>query len=99
MKQKIQTNKPISKNSVDSNFTFSSDYVCFIASIDYCVDLSLIHKTFCENDSHLILKWFQPTSNSFGEVCFLEESYEDMQKNQILQILRAPSIWHQGVCL
>ena len=33
--------KPISKISVDSNFTFSSyahDYVCFIALIDYCVE-------------------------------------------------------------
>ena len=41
------------------------------------------------------MKWFQP--NSFGEVCFLEESYENMQKIQILKILRAPSIQHQGV--
>ena len=36
---------------------------------------------------------------SFGEVCYLEESYENMQKIQILKILRPPSIRHQGVCL
>ena len=68
------------------------DYVCFIASIDYCVEESLVYETFCENCSHFILKWFQP--NSFGEVCFLEEIYENMQRIQILKILRAPSIWH-----
>ena len=28
----------------------------------------------------LISYWFQP--NSFGEVCFLEESYENMQKKK-----------------
>ena len=54
------------------------DYVCFIAPIDYCVELSLMHATFCENCSHFILKWFQP--NSCWEVCFLEDSYENMQK-------------------
>ena len=37
-----------------------------------------MYETFCENCSHFILKWFQP--DSFGEVCFLEESYENMQK-------------------
>ena len=31
----------------------------------------------CENCSHFMLKWFQP--NSFEEVCFLEEIYENMQ--------------------
>ena len=35
----------------------------------------------------------------FGEVCFLEDSYENMQKNQVLKIVRAPSIQHQWVCL
>ena len=40
------------------------------------------------------MKWFQP--NSFGEVCFLEESYENMQKIQILTILRVPSINIRG---
>ena len=73
------------------------DYVCFIAPTDYClkscvrdfsVKIALI--SYC-ND------WFQP--NSFGEVCFLEESYKNMQKFQILQILKAPSIQHQWVCL
>ena len=70
------------------------DYVCFIAPIDYCVKEILVYENFCVNCSHFILKWFQP--NSFGEVYFLEESYENMQ---ILKILRAPSIRHQGVCL
>ena len=71
-------------------------YVCFNASIDYYVEQSLVSETFYENCSHFILKWFQP--NSFEEVCFLEESYENMQKIQIFKIFRVPSIWHQGVC-
>ena len=33
--------------------------------------------------------------NSFGEMYFLEESYEQMQKkNQILKFLKALSIWN-----
>ena len=56
-----------------------------------------MYKTFCENCSHFILIWFQP--NSFGEMCFLEKNYGNMQKIQILKILRAPSIRHQWVCL
>ena len=55
--------------------------------------LSPVCETFCENCSHFKLKWFQP--NSFEEVCFLEERYKNMQKIQILNILRAPSIQHQ----
>ena len=62
-------------------FHVMHDYVRFIAPIDYCVELSLVDETFCENCSHFILKWLQP--NSFGEMCFLEESYENMQKIQI----------------
>ena len=58
------------------------DYVCFIAPIDYCVEQGLVYETFCEHCSHFILKLFQP--NSFGEVCFLEESYEIMPKKKIL---------------
>ena len=48
------------------------DYVWFIAPIDYHVELSLVDKTFCNNCSHFILKWFQP--NSLGALFFLEES-------------------------
>ena len=73
------------------------DYVCFIAPIDYCVEESLVHETFCDDCSHFILKRLQ--TNSFGEVCFLEESYENMQKIRILKIWRAPSIRHEGVYL
>ena len=51
-----------------------------------------MYETFRENCFHFILKWFQP--NSFGELCFLQESYGNMQK---IQILRAPSIQHQWV--
>ena len=60
-------------------FQVMHDYVCFIAPIDYCVELSLMFETFCESCSHFRLKWFQP--NSFGEVCFWEKmSYENMKK-------------------
>ena len=47
-----------------------------------------MYEIFCENCSHFLLKQFQ--SNSFGEVCFLEQSYRNMQKNHILTILRVP---------
>ena len=47
-----------------------------------------MYETFCENCSHFVLKWFQ--SNTFGEMCFLEESYENMQKNQILKFWERP---------
>ena len=57
-------------------FQVMHDYVCFIAPTDYCV--SLVEETFCENCSNFTLKWLQP--NSFGEMCFLEERYEKMQK-------------------
>ena len=55
-------------------FQVMHDYVCFTAPIDYCVKEILVYETFCENCYHFILKWFQP--DSFGEVYFLEESYE-----------------------
>ena len=77
---------------------------CFQVRHDYCV-FHCSHRLLCWIKScvqdflwyHFILKWFQP--NSFGEACSLEESYENLQKIQILKILRAPSIRHQGVCL
>ena len=71
-------------------------HVCvrFIAPIDYCVELSLVDRTFCENCSHFILKRLQP--NSFVEMGFSEESYINIQK---IQILRVPSIQNQGVSL
>ena len=95
----------VNKNSVFPKFQLipilrfqvMHDHVCFIAPMDYCVELSLVYETFCENCSHFILKWFQP--NSFEEMCFSEESYKNMQQIQRLKFLRAPSIGHQGVCL
>ena len=57
------------------NFTFSSySWLC----VFHCSHGLLVYETFCENCAHFILKWLQP--NSFGEVCFLEESYENVQK-------------------
>ena len=69
-------------------FQVMHDYVCFIAPIDYCVEKSLVHETFCKNCSYFILKWFQP--NSFGELYFLEKSYENMQKIQFLKFWERP---------
>ena len=34
---------------------------------------------------------------SFGEMCFLQETYEKMEKIQILKILIVPSIQNQRV--
>ena len=73
------------------------DYVCFIAPIDFCVELSLIDKTFCK--IVLISYWKDFSLIPMGEMCFLQESFEKILKNQILKILRAPSIQNQGVCL
>ena len=75
-------------------------YVWFIAPIDYSVEWSLVDETFCENCSHFTQKLLQ--SNSFREICFLEESYQKMQKKKkikIFQILREHpgSILTQGV--
>ena len=63
------------------------DYVCFIVPIDYRVEQSLVYETFCENCSHFILEWFQP--NSFEEVCFLEESNENMPKKSTFNIFES----------
>ena len=62
------------------------DYVCFIAPTDFCVVLCT--RLFVKIALNFILKWFQP--NSFGEVCFLGKSYKNLQRIQILKILRAP---------
>ena len=56
------------------------NYVWFITPIDCCVELIILDKTFCENCSHFIKKWFQP--NSFAEICFLEERYKKMQNKK-----------------
>ena len=32
-------------------------------------------------------------------MCFLEDTYKQMQKIQILKFLRVPSIWNLAVCL
>ena len=50
--------------------------------------------TKCEYYSHFRLKWFQPNS---WELCFWAELWKYAKKNP--QILRAPSIRHQGVCI
>ena len=60
---------------------------CFQVMHDYvfhCSHRLLCWKVLCtrlsvKNCYHFILKWFEP--NSFGEFCFLEESYRNMQKN------------------
>ena len=100
MNRRYKQKKLISKISVDSNrkFLCYAWFCVFHCSHRLlCWIKSRVRDFFCENCSHFILKWFQP--NSFGELCFLEESYWNMQKIQILKILRAPSIQHQWVCL
>ena len=59
--------------------------MCFIAPIDFCVEESLVDETVRKHCSYFILKWFQPNSFGLGEVYLLEESYENMQKIQILE--------------
>ena len=95
----INKKEPISKISVDSNFMFSSyAWLCvFHCSHRQLCWIKSLTQDFLWVLLSIILKWFQP--NSFGKVCFLEESYENMQKIPIVNILRAPSFQHQGVCL
>ena len=47
----------------------------------------------------LISHWNDISIIPLGEMCFLEESYKQMHKIQILKKLRAPSIWNHRVCL
>ena len=78
------------------NFTFSSyAWLC----VFHCSHRILCGIRFLWNllSFHTEMISLQP--NSFGIMCFLEESFEKMQKIQLLTILRAPSIWNQGVCL
>ena len=63
-----------------SRFQVMFDYLCFIAPIYHCVELSLVDETFLWKLLSFHLKWLQ--LNSFGETCFIEESYEKMQKLQ-----------------
>ena len=66
-------------------------YVHWHSSIDYCVKLSLVDNEFLQkNGCHFIRKWF--LLESFGEMCFLEESYKKVQTIHILKFLRMPSI-------
>ena len=71
--RRYKRKKLISKISVDSNFTFSNHaWLC----VFHCS-----HRLLCLIKSRVrdfLWKWFQP--NSFEEVCFLEESYENMEK-------------------
>ena len=69
------------------------DCVDWHCSTDYCVKLILVDENLCENCFYFSLKWF--LLNSFGEMCFLEESYKLMQKIQILKLWQCPlyKIW------
>ena len=73
------------------------DYVHWHCSIDYCVRLVVIDEDLSGNCFYVTLKRFQ--LNSFGKMCFLEKSYKQIQKIQILTFLRASSIWNPGACL
>ena len=44
-----------------------------------CVEFVVVDESLCVNCSHFTLKWFQ--LNSFREMCFLEENYQQMKKN------------------
>ena len=95
----------INKKAYFQNFgwyQFQVFKLCMIMCVSLLPETTVLNKVSCtriyvKNCSHFIQKWFHP--NSFGELSFLEESYGNMQKNQILKILRVPSIQHQWVCL
>ena len=85
MNQKILTKKVISKISVE--LTSVHDYVHWHCSIDYLI---FNNENLCENCFHFTLKRF--LLNSFGEMCFSEESYKKDVKILILKFLRVQSI-------
>ena len=60
------------------HFQVKHDYVCFIAPIDYCV--TEVSCTRLSVKIALISYWNGFSLIPFGEVCFLEESYKNMQK-------------------
>ena len=72
--------KLISEISVDSKFTFTSYvWLCVLhCSIDCCVEIIIVYDNLFEKCSHFLMKWFQ--LNSFEEMCFLWESYIQMQQ-------------------
>ena len=51
MNQEINPKSLFPKFQLIPNLRFQvmHDYVCFIVPIDYCVEISLVHETFCEN--------------------------------------------------
>ena len=81
--RRYKQEKLISKISVDFNFTFFSyAWLCvFRCSHRLLCWIKSCVQNFLWNCSHFILKWFQP--NSFGELCFLEESCRNMPKKKI----------------
>ena len=79
----IRRYKP--KKAYFQNFSWFQFYILKLRMI---IIISLVYKTFCENSSHFILKWFQ--RNSFEEVWFLEESYENTQKIQFWKFWNHP---------
>ena len=100
--RRYKQKKLISKISVDFNFMFSS-YACICSCVFHCSHrLLCLNKVSCMRlfvKIALISNWNNFSLIPFGELCFLEESYGNIQKIQILKILRAPSIQHQWVCL
>ena len=81
MNQKILTKKAYFQNF--SWFQVQIFKLCMIM----CVSL-LCTRISVKNCSHFILKWFQP--NSFGELCFLEESYGNIQKENFWKFWQRP---------
>ena len=80
--------KIISKISFDSNFTFTSYAWLSLALLQRLLCLiGLVDETLGENALISLSNFF--LFNSFGEMCFLEESYKMVQKIQILKFLRA----------
>ena len=61
-KQKIKALFPKFQFIEILGFQVTHDYVFCFAPMDNSIELSLVDKTFCENCSHFILKWFQLNS-------------------------------------
>ena len=86
----------INKKAYIQNFSwfqFCVFKLCMIMCVSLTTLTTVLHKVLCprlsgETCSHFILKWFQP--NSIGEVCFLEESYKNMQKFKFWQFWERP---------
>ena len=78
-------------------YIFKLCMICvFIASIDYYFELSFFNKTFCQCK---LIPFHTEMINSLGRSVLLKGGLHKQEKNILLKLSRAPSIWCHWGCL